>query len=95
MRKVTHKKKNRIHIVIFSGIILFGISPFLISLFAGFVTSLFGETLNEGSAPDIPLIGDLLYSMGVSGWLFIITIPLSFVALFAYTLLFLILNIRK
>lgn len=40
---------------------------------------MFGKQLNEGSAPDIPIIGGLLYVMGVFAWLSLMTIPLGLV----------------
>ncbi len=70
-------------------IALFGISPVLLAMFAGFITSLFGEQLNEGSPPDVPVIGGLLYSMGVMGWFSLITVPLAGLGLLIYLIIFL------
>jgi hypothetical protein len=81
---MTKRKEILKHLIPFPLIALFGISPILIAMFAGFIASLFGHQLNEGSAPDIPLIGDLLYAMGVMGWFSLLTLPVAGFGLLIY-----------
>ena len=85
-------KRNEIlmRLTPFPLIALFGFSPVLLAMFAGFITSLFGEQLNEGSPPDVPVIGGSLYSMGVMGWFSLITIPLAGLGLIIYLIIFLL-----
>jgi hypothetical protein len=69
--------------------LLIGIAPFLVCFTAAGITELFGQHLNEGNAPDIPVIGHLLYAMGVFGWFVMFTIPLALGGIVIYTLVLL------
>ena len=64
-------------------IILFGIFPILLMMLASFITSLYGVTLNEGNAPDIPL-GNMLYQFGIFALFSLMTIPIAIVAFIVY-----------
>lgn len=55
--------------------------PILAPAVAAAICALFGQRLNEAHAPNIPWIGDLLYVMGLLGWLGIATIPLGVLCL--------------
>lgn len=89
--EVLSKSKKIIkHILVFPGIILLGIFPILIAMLAGLITQLFGQTLNEGNPPDIPIIGGILYSMGVMGWFAMLTIPCALIALVIYFFYFIV-----
>jgi hypothetical protein len=57
--------------------LLLPIGPLIIAVTAGLITKLFGHELHEGYAPEIPVIGELLYVMGVMGWLTFFTLPLG------------------
>jgi hypothetical protein len=68
------------------GIIVLWVSWPMISVFvAAVIASAWGCPLDEGGAhPCVVLgldIGGLLYSMGVMGWLFIVTLPTGLIAL--------------
>jgi hypothetical protein len=69
-------------------ITILGLLPLLIMMLGGLLASLFGVRLNEAQAPDIPVIGGLLYGMYVIGWLALGTIPLAAVAMMVYTVVF-------
>jgi hypothetical protein len=73
------------HLAAFPAIVVAGISPILVAALAGFIAMLFGENLNEANPPDIPIIGDWLYAMGVMGWFALGTVPLAALAFVGYT----------
>lgn len=74
----------------YPAIIVAAISPILISVAAGRIALLYGVELHEGYPPKIPgfagpVISQVLYTLGVCGWLFILTIPAGVVALVVLT----------
>jgi len=74
-------------LVIFAllGIALFALSPILVTALASLVANAAGCELNEGQAHACIIAGrdygDLLYRMGLFGWVMIFTIPVGEVAL--------------
>jgi hypothetical protein len=72
--------------------IVFGaIAPVLLAMSAGWIASLFGAELNEGSPPNIggiagPLISQALYFLGVCGWLILFTVPIGVCLFISYTI---------
>jgi len=67
------------------GIALFAFSPILVTILASFIANAAGCELNEGEAHACIIAGkdygDLLYSMGVFGWMTIFTFPLGEITL--------------
>ncbi|MFJ6321598.1 MULTISPECIES: hypothetical protein [unclassified Rhizobium] len=74
-------------LVIFAllGIALFALSPILVTALASLVANAAGCELNEGQVHACIIVGrdygDLLYQMGLFGWVMIFTIPVAEVAL--------------
>jgi len=90
---------NRRSLLIHGGtiltIILIGLGPLLIALGAGAFASLNGCTLHEGFSNPCVFLGvdwgDTLYSMGVMGWITILSVP---VALLMFAIYLAILAVR-
>ncbi|TNE73367.1 hypothetical protein EP331_04550 [bacterium] len=61
--------------------LLIPIYPFLSAFIASAIASMLDIRLHEGSPPDIPILGTILYSMLVEGWFMIITIPLGIITI--------------
>ncbi|MDO8803225.1 MAG: response regulator, partial [Elusimicrobiota bacterium] len=76
-------------------IILASVFPIVVSLLAGSIAGLFGETLNADYAPNIPVIGGLLHAMGGFGLAGVVTIPAGAAALLAYYVLRLTGRLKK
>lgn len=83
----------RKHLGLFIGyfvILLFAGAPILSVVAAGTIASWNGCTLHEGFSNPCMVggedIGSTLYAMGVMGWFMIATIPLGFMALLVWTL---------
>ena len=68
-------------------IILVSLSPIIIAKLAVFLIGSLGGQASAARPPDIPLIGGLLYSLGMLGWLSAITIPAGALALLVYFIL--------
>jgi len=68
-------------------IIFLSLSPIIIAKLAVFLIGSLGGQASEARPPDIPLIGGLLYSLGMLGWLGAITIPAGALALLVYYVL--------
>lgn len=68
-------------------ITLISLSPIIIAKLAVFLIGSLGGQASEARPPDIPLIGGLLYSLGMLGWLSAITIPAGAIALLVYFIL--------
>ncbi len=60
-------------------VFFFSLNPVIVAGLAGTISSMFGQRLNEANAPDIPVIGELLYAMFVYGWFAMVTIPIGLV----------------
>lgn len=59
---------------------LFMFHPLIITLSTTIIANVFGLQLSEaGPPPNLPVIGDILYSMVVYGWFALITIPLGII----------------
>lgn len=67
------------------GIALFAFSPILVTALASLVANAAGCELNEGQVHACIIVGrdygDLLYRMGLFGWVMLFTIPVGEVAL--------------
>lgn len=76
------------HALVLALIALFSLSPLLVALTAGGIASANGCALDEGSAHPCLIgghdYGELLYMMGVLGWLSLATIPLGGLLLLGY-----------
>lgn len=75
-------------------IILFMISPILLTLTAILIASLIDVKLNEGSVPDC-FGGEWLYAMSLSAIAAIVTIPVGILLLFLHTIRLLMLPLRE
>lgn len=77
--------RRRFVITALLGIALFAFSPIIVTTLASFIANAAGCELNEGKAHACFIAGkdygDLLYSMGVFGWMIIFTFPLGEIAL--------------
>ncbi len=77
-----------IHAVVVLGILLLGFSPFFFVMAAGSIANANGCQLDEGSIHPCVVNGvdkgQELYTMGMMGWLGIVTLPLSILAAGAY-----------
>jgi hypothetical protein len=85
-RKVLLKKAAWGYPLIIVGAFL----PIIVAVGTGWIASLFGVQLNEGSPPQIggfagPVISELLYVLTVFGWLFMLTMPAGAVAFISFT----------
>lgn len=76
------------HTLVLTLIALFGISPLLVALTAGSIASANGCALDEGSVHPCVIgghdYGELLYTLGVLGWLSLATIPLGGLTVLGY-----------
>src|SRR5512147_697516 len=77
-----------IHAIVICLIILFALSPLLVALGAGTIAEANNCQLDEGSVYPCVMngkdIGQILYELGVLGWLFLATLPLGLAALAIY-----------
>lgn len=78
---------------------LYTFGPLLSTLIAGAMASAHGCPLDEGSVhPCIVAgkdIGEMLYSMGVMGWLMLITLPTGLIAGVVILVVFIVLRVRR
>jgi hypothetical protein len=93
-------KKGWLHFLILFVIALLGAAPILSVIVAFSIASANGCALDEGSAHACIISGhdysELLYSMGVMGWLALATVPLAALIIFVYLLVLLVLySVRR
>ena len=86
--KLSNRTKMVFLIMGFPAILLAGFAPLIISFATGYVASLFGIKLDEGSAPDIPIIGSILYTLYTMVWYIFLTLPAAVFGLIGYTVFF-------
>ena len=83
---------RKVFIAVLSVVTLISISPIISVVIAGLLASHFGCHVDEGSVHPCPAfgtdIGDLLYFMGVLGWLMLMTIPALVLALIGWIAVF-------
>lgn len=77
--------------LIYPLIIIGACSPIITAVVTGWIASLFGIQLNEGSPPQIEgvagqVIAEVLYLFTVVGWLFLLTAPAGVIAIIGYTI---------
>jgi hypothetical protein len=76
---------------VYPAIVFGAVAPVLLAMSAGWIASFFGVELNEGSPPSIggvagSLISQVLYFLGVCGWLILFTLPLGVCLFISYTI---------
>lgn len=88
-----------INLVILGAIGLFCLSPMISVAIAGTIANRYGCTLHEGFVNPCVIngvdYGETLYSMGVLGWLFFMTVPISVGLLAVYLLVWLVIWVVK
>lgn len=93
-RRMSYKKPSYLLI----GAIVFALLPLLPTLIAGLIASAFGCTLNEANVHACVVfgndIGEILYAMGLTFWLAIVTIQIGLVGAFASVIWFFIVFLK-
>lgn len=88
-----------VHLLILLVILLLGLAPILSALVAGSIASANGCELNEGGVNPCIMngrdYGEVLYTMGVLGWLSLATIPLASFAIFTYLVVLIVLRVIR
>jgi hypothetical protein len=83
-----------LHVLILLVIVLFGAAPILSAVIAGSIASANGCELHEGFANPCVIAGrdygQLLYNMGVMGWLALLTFPLAAFTVLSYLIALLV-----
>jgi hypothetical protein len=88
------------YIAILAVIIVLAIAPVVVAVVSGNIAGAYGCRVDEGSVHPCLIggtdYGDLFYTLGVSGWLMLATIPLGFLAALILGVVLLIhLNIHR
>ena len=80
-------------------ILLFAVLPLIAALSAGAVAHALGCPLDEGGVHPCPFLGmdfgELLYSLGVLGWLSLLTIPIGAALLLIWLIAAVVLVVRR
>jgi hypothetical protein len=74
-----------IYVIVLLIIIIVAVAPVLVAVVSGNIAAAHGCTVDEGRVHRCVIggkdYGQLFYSLGVSGWLMLATIPLGFIAI--------------
>jgi hypothetical protein len=85
--------------LVYGGILLWTFGPFLTAGFAELIANINGCTLNEGTVNTCMVfgrdIGNLLYSMFVTGWYILLTFPSGALLFLMFSILLIVLQIQK
>jgi hypothetical protein len=86
-------------VLAYFGLVLFAVAPILVTVVSGTAAHAFGCQIDEGSAHPCLFFGfdwgSLFYFLAVSGWLFIVTLPLGAILLLGLTIFLVVRKIRK